>query len=67
MEIAEELATIVLKKNGRIDDKTYEVQEFLMMKKYEKPQKITKLCDIYSIGAIIFKLLIGRAPSYKIS
>ena len=32
-----------------------------------KPKQITKLCDIYSIGAIIFKLLLGRAPTLQIS
>ena len=30
-------------------------------------QKISKVCDLYSIGAIMFKLLMGRAPTATIS
>jgi serine/threonine protein kinase len=52
-----------MKKNGKIEADTYDIQEYLVVKKCQFPLKITKLCDIYSIGAIIFKLLIGRAPT----
>ena len=37
------------------------------MKRNQKINGITKLCDIYSIGAIMFKLLLGRAPTQRIS
>ena len=67
IQIGNELADIVIKKNGKIEENTYDIQEFLILKKNQKPKKITKKCDIYSIGAIIFKMLLGRAPSAEIS
>ena len=66
-KIGEELAQIASKKNGKIVEDTYEIQEFLLMKKYAKPVKINKSCDVYSLGAIIFKLLLGKAPSHSIA
>ena len=45
------------KKNGKIDINTYDIQEFLLLKRNQKPKKITKMCDIYALGAIIFKML----------
>ena len=56
-----------MKKNGLINEQTYDIQEFMILKQNKKPKQITKLCDIYSIGAIIFKLLLGRAPTLQIS
>jgi len=57
----------VSSKNGKIDLNQYEIQEFLLLKKHQKTKRITKQSDIYSLGAIIFKLLLGRAPSQSIS
>ena len=37
IEIGKELAHIVSKKNGKIDMNSYDIQEFLLIKKYEKP------------------------------
>jgi len=65
--VGEELAHIVQKKNGKIVEDTYGIQEFLLLKRSQKPHVISMRCDIYSIGAIIFKLLLGRAPSQQIS
>lgn len=59
----DELAQIAMQKNGKVDLKSYQIQEFLLMKKNERTIGITKMCDIYSIGAIMFKLLLGRAPT----
>ena len=50
-------------KNGKLDPDSYEIQEFLLLKKYQRTNGISKLSDIYSIGAIMFKLLLGRAPT----
>ena len=54
-------------RNGKIDEGQHEIQDFLNSNFSQKQNKINKKCDIYSIGAIIFKLLTGRAPSPKIS
>lgn len=54
-------------KNGKLEPDSYEVQEFLLLKKYQRTNGISKLSDIYSIGAIMFKLLLGRAPTQHIS
>lgn len=67
VKIGADLANIVAKKNGKIDEHTFDIQEFLLIKRHEKPPAINKQSDIYSIGAILFKLLLGRAPSQKIS
>ena len=50
-----------------IDENTYAIQEFLVLKLHEKPQRIQKVCDIYALGAILFKLILGRAPTQQIS
>jgi serine/threonine protein kinase len=34
---------------------------------YNNKSKINKQCDIYSVGAILYKLLIGVSPSLDIS
>lgn len=67
VKIGEELAAIALTKSGKIIEDSYDIQEFLILKQKAKPQKLTKVCDIYSLGAIMFKLILGRAPSPKIS
>ena len=33
----------------------------------ENDTKITKKCDIYSLGAILYRILIGAAPPAKIA
>jgi len=33
----------------------------------QKKSKINAKCDIYALGAIIYKLLVGKAPNAKIS
>lgn len=65
--IGQELAELVLKRNGKIEANSYDIQEFMLIKKYAKQKKINKQCDIYSLGAILFKLLLGRAPSVQIA
>ena len=64
--VFEELTDIVVPhRNGKIEVDSYEIEEFLLLKKYQQP--ITKRSDIFSIGAILFKLLVGRAPTPLIS
>jgi serine/threonine protein kinase len=67
IKIFEELMQIAMLKNGKLDPDSYEIQEFLLLKKYQRTNGISKLSDIYSIGAIMFKLLLGRAPTQHIS
>ena len=67
IKIFEEMTQIAMMKNGKLDPDSYEIQEFLLLKKYQRTNGISKLSDIYSIGAIMFKLLLGRAPTQHIS
>lgn len=62
-----EIAQIVAGFNGKVEHKSYAVQEFILLKAYEKPKRIRKQADIYALGAIMFKLLLGRAPEKWIS
>lgn len=52
-------------RNGQIDLDSYEVEEFLLRLRREAP--ISKLSDLYSIGAIMYKMLFGRAPTPLVS
>jgi serine/threonine protein kinase len=63
IDLNNELARVVMKRNGKIVENSYDVQEFLAVKQNLQPKPISKLCDIYAIGAIIFKLILGRAPT----
>ena len=56
-----------MQKNGKIIENSYDIQEFLAVMQNSEPKPVSKLCDIYSIGAIIFKLILGRAPTPRIS
>lgn len=49
--------------NGKIDQNSAEVQDLFNVNQ----NKITEQCDIYSIGAILFRLLLGVAPDSEIS
>lgn len=68
LAIFEQLTDLtVVDGSSKIDEESYEIQEFLLMKKHLKSNGISKLCDIYSIGALIFKLLMGRAPTLHLA
>lgn len=67
IDLNNELARIAMKKNGKIIENSYDIQEFLITKKNIQPKPISKLCDIYSLGAILFKLFLGRAPTPTVS
>ena len=43
------------------------MQDYVHTNFSQKNSKINSKCDIYSLGAIMYKLLIGKAPSPKIS
>ena len=49
--------------NGKMDPDNQAIIDFIT----ESSTKITKKCDIYSLGAILYKFLIGSAPLAKIS
>lgn len=49
--------------NGKLDPDNQAIIDFIT----ESSTKITKKCDIYSLGAILYKFLIGSAPLAKIS
>lgn len=65
VRVGNELAEVVYQRNGKIDESQIEIKDFLAQHKHDKPA-ITKRCDIYSLGAIMFKLLLGRSPSAKV-
>lgn len=65
VRIGNELADVVYQRNGKIDESQIEIKDFLAQHAGDKPS-ITKRCDIYSLGAIMFKLLLGRSPSPKV-
>lgn len=48
--------------NGRMDVESNEIQDFMN----ENEQKISQKCDLYSIGAILYRCLLGKAPTPKI-
>lgn len=49
-------------RNGKIDESQVEIKDFVNQNKNENPV-LTKRCDIYSLGAIMYKLLLGVQPS----
>ena len=58
-----ELNDIAEMNNGKMDPENQAIIDFIN----ENDAKITKKCDIYSLGAILYKFLIGSAPQAKIS
>ena len=58
-----ELNDIAEINNGKIDHENQAIIDFIT----ENDAKITKKCDIYSLGAILYKFLIGTAPPARIS
>ena len=57
--LSNELAEIAYGRNGKIDVSQHEIQDFIQSNFSGKNTKISKLCDIYAIGNIMFKLLTG--------
>ena len=58
-----ELSELAEIHNGRIDADDQDIQDFIA----SNEMKITKKCDIYSLGAILYKLLIGVSPTANVS
>lgn len=68
LAIFEELTDLaIIEGNSKIDEDSYQIQEFFLLKRHQRERGVTKLSDIYSIGAIIFKLLMGRAPTLSLA
>lgn len=62
-KIGKELQEIANLHNGKIDSFSADVNELFAT----NSQKITEHCDIYSIGAILYSLLLGEAPDPSVS
>jgi serine/threonine protein kinase len=63
IQVGLELSEIAQQNNGMIDNSSQLVQDF----KLENEHKISKQCDLYSLGAILFKCLLGAPPDQTIS
>jgi serine/threonine protein kinase len=61
--LGKELETITQTRNGKIDMSSPEILEFIANNK----DKIDKQSDIYAVGAILYKLLLGKPPSHDIA
>lgn len=61
--MSQELMDIAMTHNGRIDIESQAIQDFMQ----ENATKISQKCDLYSLGAIMYRCLLGTAPTLKIS
>ena len=61
--MSQELMDIAMSHNGRIDPDNQAIQDFIQ----ENGLKISQKCDLYSLGAIMYRCLLGSAPTLKIS
>ena len=61
--MGQELMDIAMAHNGRIDVESQDIQDFIQ----ENALKISSKCDLYSLGAIMYRCLLGQAPMHKIS
>ena len=52
------LMDIAMAHNGRIDEESQSIQDFMQ----ENATKISQKCDLYSLGAIMYRCLLGQAP-----
>lgn len=62
-KIGKELQAIAALHNGKIDEGSAEVNELVATNQ----SKITEFCDIYSIGAILYSLLLGNPPDSTVA
>ena len=63
VQMGQELMDIAMAHNGRIDVESQDIQDFIQ----ENALKISSKCDLYSLGAIMYRCLLGSAPMHKIS
>ena len=63
IQIGRDLIQHGLLHNGKIDEKSPDIQEFLC----NSDNKITSQSDIYAIGAILFRLLFGIPPTHQVA
>ena len=55
VQMGQELMEIAMAHNGRIDVESQAVQDFMT----ENALKISQKCDLYSLGAILYRCLLG--------
>lgn len=55
VQMGQELMEIAMAHNGRIDVESQAVQDFMQ----ENALKISQKCDLYSLGAILYRCLLG--------
>ena len=55
VEMGKELMEIALSHNGRMELESQSIQDFL----FENGAKISQKCDLYSLGAILYRCLLG--------
>jgi len=58
-----DLMEIAIAHNGRLEVESQVVQDYM----FENGSKISEKCDLYSLGAILYRCLLGAAPTPKIS
>ena len=63
VSMGHELMDIAIAHNGRMDADSQAIQDFMQ----ENALKISQKCDLYSLGAIMYRCLLGSAPTLKIS
>lgn len=63
VQMGQELMEIAIAHNGRMDPESQQVMDFLQ----ENAVKISQKCDLYSLGAILYRCLLGEAPKPAIS
>ena len=59
IQMGRELMDIAATRSGRMDPESQAIQEFMQ----ENGAKITQKCDLYSLGAILHRCLLGQAPT----
>ena len=55
VQMGQELMDIAMAHNGRIDVESQDIQDFIQ----ENALKISSKCDLYSLGAIMYRCLLG--------
>ena len=63
VQMGQELMDIAMGRSGRMDPESQAIQEFMQ----ESGAKISQKCDLYSMGAILHRCLLGLAPAPQIA